>query len=773
MTKRNSQSMSLWHRVGTGVLALLILTACSITSNLPEGEQLYIGIGKTKILNEDNSKRGKAAIDAAKKEISVPPNDSFLGSARYRFPLHIGLWVYNDYRDDSTLLGRKIYDMFASEPVLLNYVSPQIRSSLARNVLREHGYFDASVTDSVALMPKDSLQARVHYTIDMGKPYHLGRVDYLSDSTFIAKSQLDHKGISPLRVGDQFSLSNILYDREAVSTHLRNNGYYFYTPEALVYRIDTAFAPQSIDMRIGFKEGLDPHSLVQWSIGKVTFDIGVTPSGTVKDSLFVDGIKIRYNEKPTTRLSVLGGRVFLRPETLYSHINEQNTRQALARLGAFSSTDLAFSIADSVNHILDLHISSTPDKTWDATVEGSVKFKSNGFRGPGLRTTIAKRNVFGGGEQLSASLYGSYENASSAGSLLHSYELGSDINLTAPAILFPGLSKKLFPFPTNTDISLSASILNRARYFRMASIGTSVNYLFNRSAHHKHRLTPIRLQYNFLSHQSDEFNKILEENSTLELSLRSQFIPQLGYTYTYDDIIEDRGSHHIWFESSISEAGNLINGVQALAKKKYNDTKNLFGVPYAQFVKLMADFHYTYAINSNQTVATRLSTGVIVSYCNSTIPPYSEQFYVGGANSIRAFTVRSLGPGSYKPDDDKYSFIDQSGEFKLEMNGEWRFRLINALQGAIFLDLGNIWLLRKDESRPGGSLAEITSFKQFLDQVAVGSGFGIRYDLGYFVIRGDVGIGIHLPYNTGYSGFYNMPDFWDSLNFHLAIGYPF
>ena len=772
MTKR-SNHIPLLAGGSLVLLILLLLSACSITARLPEGEQLYVGIGKTKIINQDHSKQGKEAIEAAKKEISVPPNDSFLGSARYRFPIHLGLWVYNSYQNDSTFLGKKIYKMFASEPILLNNVSPQIRSKLAQNVLREHGYFDAIVSDSIALEPKDSLQARVHYTIDMGVPYQLGSIQYLSDSAFVAKSHLDHAAISTLHKGDQFNLNKILEDREIVSSHLRNNGYFYYTPEALVYRIDTALAPQSIDMRIGFKDGLEPRSLVPWKIGKVTFDIGISPSSPVRDSTLIDSIKLRYNETRTTRLSVLGRRVFLRPGSIYSQLNEQNTRQALARLGAFSATDLSFSIADSNLHILNLHITSTPDKAWDATLEGAIRFKSNGFKGPGLRASVAKRNIFGGGEQLSASLYGSYENASKIGSLLHSYEFGSDLSLSAPSILFPGLSSLLLTFPTNSDITLSASIVNRARYFRMASLGASANYLFNPKEHHKHRFTALRLQYNFLSHRSEEFNRILAENTTLGLSLKSQFIPQIGYTYTYDDIIEDRGSHHVWLELFVSEAGNITNAIQSFGKKKYNETKKLLGVPYAQFVKLMGDLHYTYTINPNQTIATRFSTGAIFSYGNSSVAPYSEQFYVGGANSIRAFTVRSIGPGSYQPKNDKYSFIDQSGDFKLEMNMEWRFRLIKALQGAIFFDAGNIWLLNKDTNRPGGSLQELTSFKQFINQIALGSGFGIRYDLGYFVIRGDVGIGLHVPYNTGVSSYYNIPDFWKSVDFHLAIGYPF
>ena len=156
-----------------------------------------------------------------------------------------------------------------------------------------------------------------------------------------------------------------------------------------------------------------------------------------------------------------------------------------------------------------------------------------------------------------------------------------------------------------------------------------------------------------------------------------------------------------------------------------------------------------------------------------TVAPYSEQFYVGGANSIRAFTVRSIGPGRFVPRNSRYAFMDQIGEFKLEMNAEYRFRLAGDLHGALFLDSGNVWLLRPDENRPGGSLQEITDAKDFFKQLALGSGLGLRYDLNYLVIRFDVGVGLHLPFETTRQGYYNLPKFANSIGYHFAVGYPF
>jgi outer membrane protein assembly factor BamA len=200
--------------------------------------------------------------------------------------------------------------------------------------------------------------------------------------------------------------------------------------------------------------------------------------------------------------------------------------------------------------------------------------------------------------------------------------------------------------------------------------------------------------------------------------------------------------------------------------------KELFGNPFTQFVKVTAEIRYNHRLDRNNRIVTRLMGGAIVSYGNTRIAPFSEQFYAGGANSIRAFTIRTIGPGHFRPLDPKqykYSYIDQVGDLKLEANLEYRFRILGNLYGAAFLDCGGIWLLREDETREGG----LFSLRHLGNDLALGSGAGLRYDLDYLIVRFDMGIGIHLPYDTGRKGYYNIPRFKDALGFHLAVGYPF
>ena len=300
-----------------------------------------------------------------------------------------------------------------------------------------------------------------------------------------------------------------------------------------------------------------------------------------------------------------------------------------------------------------------------------------------------------------------------------------------------------------------------------------MDYNFQPSSRWSHRITPLSLNFTRLTRTTERFDQLILANPALGLSLSNQFIPKIGYGFTYTHR-EDDSPHYMQLSGEISEAGNLVNATMRAFGREYNDTKTLFGVPFAQFVKAAIDLRYSYRIDRKQTLATHFATGAIYPYGNAITAPYIEQFYVGGANSIRAFTVRSLGPGSYNPTTvNAYSFMDRVGEFKLEANAEFRRHLFGSCYGAVFLDAGNVWLLRPDTSRPGAALSEAGSLGKFLDQVAVGTGAGLRYDLSFLVVRFDVGVGLHLPYKTTRSGWYNIPSFRDALGFHLAIGYPF
>jgi outer membrane protein assembly factor BamA len=278
------------------------------------------------------------------------------------------------------------------------------------------------------------------------------------------------------------------------------------------------------------------------------------------------------------------------------------------------------------------------------------------------------------------------------------------------------------------------------------------------------------LTFNTLQSTTARFDSITASNPSLALSLGNQFIPSMNYTFTYDNARLNK-RNNLWWETSMTSSGNVTSLIYAafgegLDKKN----KKLLNSPYAQFLKLTSEVRTLYKISEKQHIAARLMGGVIWAYGNQTIAPYSEQFYIGGANSLRAFTVRSLGPGTFHPGKNiQYGYLDQTGDIKLEANIEYRFPIFGDLYGATFLDAGNVWLMREEESRPGGEL----TMKNFAKSIALGTGAGIRYDLEFLVIRLDLGVALHAPYDTGKRGYYNIPKFKDGLGLHFAIGYPF
>ncbi len=297
------------------------------------------------------------------------------------------------------------------------------------------------------------------------------------------------------------------------------------------------------------------------------------------------------------------------------------------------------------------------------------------------------------------------------------------------------------------------------------SLGGSFSYDFQTARSSYHNLTLFRLTYNRLLSTTEAFDARMEENEAIRRSFEDQMVVALSYTYTFDRTL---GSGRVVWQSTATSAGNLFAAVHHLAGG--HGTGMIFGNPFSQFVKGTSELKYYKPLGGRFSLATRFSIGAGHAYGNWPYMPYSELFTIGGANSIRAFTIRSLGPGSYRPPSgNRFGYFDQAGTFKLEANAELRFRILGSLHGAVFVDAGNIWLLEDDPDRPGGKLTA----RDFLRKVATGTGAGLRYDLSFFVIRADAGIGLHLPYQTSRKGYYNIPRFRDGLGLHLAIGYPF
>ena len=762
-----------------GLLLGLLSWSCSTTKNLPEGAVLYTGISKIEIQQPDASEAGRSTVEEVEAALAYPPNNALLGSSSVRVPFPFGLWVYNAFVNKEGKVSRWIFNKLAAKPVLISTVNPDVRVKVARNLLNEYGYFNGAT--SYALVPdkKDPRKAKIAYQVTMNQPYTIDSILYVRMRNRVDSLLPRLSSERLIRKGDNFNVVRLQEERERIADRLRDNGYYYFRPEYMIYQADTTITPGKVSLRIVPKEGMPRNALIPWKLGNVDFYLNGYRNEQPTDSIRYKDLTIHYEGKLRVRPKVLYDRLYFRPGDRYSQTQQERSQTALARLGIFRYAEFQYAPRDTMRRqdTLDLRIHTVYDLPLDGELELNVTAKSNDQIGPGAVFSVTKRNMFGGGETFGVKLRGSYEwqtgnKLDAGGSKINSYELGLSTTLTFPRLLFPTLGKRDLNFPATTTFRIYADQLNRARFFKMLSFGGDASYESQPSATSHHSVTPFKLAYNLLQHTTAEFDSIADSNKALMKSLQDQFVPSMSYTYTYDDSPITTKRHHVWLQGSITQAGLLMNAAYAIAGKPFDkEGKKLFGNPFAQFIKGTVEARYNYQLGENQRLVGRIMAGAIYSYGNARTAPYNEQFYVGGANSVRAFTIRSIGPGRYyqSSDENKYAYIDRTGDLKFEANLEYRFPIMGDLHGATFLDCGNIWLLREDPDRPGGRLKAGHFFKD----LALGTGFGFRYDIDFLVIRFDVGIGLHLPYETGKRGYYNLPRFKDGMGYHFAIGYPF
>ena len=776
---------------------VFVLASCSTTKYIGEGEILYTGQKTTKIINPTPTETGETALEEIYAALATAPNNSILGSSTLRSPLPFGLWTYTGFYNADRKFGKWIFKHFAAKPVLMSTANPDIRKVAAENILREYGYFNGRVTYQTFPNKRDSLKAKLQYTVDMRNPYVIDTVYYqgFSPRTMQILDSRAGRRRTLLRKGTQFNVIDLDEERTRLSDLLRNIGLYYFRPDYMTYQADTTQVPGGhVTLRLIPVDGMPEVAEKPFHMGNTSVYLMTKTGERPNDSIDYKGLRIYYKDKLKVRPNMLyrwqnyqGFRMKRqmtdsaglsrqqKMEGLYSAYRQTRIQNRLTNIGIFSYTELQNTPRDPtyVNDTLDLRIIAILDKPYDAELDFNVKMKSNNQTGPGAAFTVTKNNVFGGGETWNVKLEGSYEwqTGANSSSDMNSYEIALSTALTFPRIVFPYMGRREYDFAATSTFKLYIDQLNRAKYYKLLSFGGSMTYEFQPKTTSKWSFTPFKLTFNVLRDATEEFQELQEENPALYISLRDQFIPAMELTYTYDQSALPNVRHPIWWQTTLGSAGNITSLIyQALGQSLTESDKELLGVPFAQFLKLNSELRYNRHLTKSTSLAARVAAGVIWSYGNASTAPYTEQFYIGGANSVRAFSARYAGPGGYPADDDnKYSFINHVGDIRFEANLEYRFPLVSDLHGAIFLDAGNVWLLREDESRPGGKF----SLKDFPDQIALGTGFGLRYDMGILVFRLDLGIGLHYPYDTGKSGYYNIPKFKDSMAIHFAIGYPF
>ena len=780
----------------------VILASCSMTKNIPEDDQLFTGLKSITYEDyeqNDNFTKAQEEVEAA---LATAPNGSLLGSSYYRLPFSMGVSIWNHYSGKDTGFARWMTKTFGSQPVLMSWVNPKLRASVAQSVLRNHGYFGA-IVDYETITQKNPKTAKISYNVMPGRMYKLDSISIVgfpveADSMIRATSDETY-----LKKGDAFVVSNLDAERQRISTLLRNNGYYYYQPGYASYLADTFVVDGKVQLQLKLANDIPREALHKWYIGRIDLNLRKSAREQYTDSLKGRFFTIRFSgKKPPIRSRVLMADVKLRPRQLYSHDAYLQSVSKLNATGLFSSVNMALTPRDTTAQCdtLDLALNCTFDKPWDFYVETNFNARTIGRMGPEFRMGVTRRNAFRGAEKIDINVHGSYEWATSNNaSDMSNYEYGADASVEFPRIIAPffggnrvsrdrqgnirrdsqGRAVRRYRFYStpSTLAKLSTDVIYRPGYYKMHVVSGEWTYRWQTSAQSRHEFSPLTLKYQFMNSHTSEFDSLMSDNPYLMSTMQDYFVPEMRYTYTYTS--PSSYLHPIRWETTLVESGNGVALYDLATGKKWNDKeKEMFKNPYSQFLKIETDFTKTWTLDAASKLVGHINAGYIHVYGNSVWSPNSELFYVGGANSIRALNVRGAGPGAVRSfGNNAADYILRNGSIKFVCNLEYRRQFFGNLYGAVFLDAGNVW------TPPGKHFGDSTidkvyeagnfKWRNFFREQAVGTGLGIRYDLDFLIIRLDWGVALHVPYETSKSGFYNIERFKNSHTLHFAIGYPF
>ena len=785
---------------------LLFFVSCSMTKNIPEDDQLFTGL--TKIVYEDEPEDNpfEDHLDAIKEEVeaalATTPNGSLFGSSYYHTPWSWRLWVYNTYANKDSKFARWMTKSFGRAPVLMSQVNPTLRASVARSVLQSNGYFRGNVTYET-VTSKNPKKCKIGYTIHLDSLFTLDSVAYVNFPAPLQTLIDSTLSESLIKSGEPFSVSALDGESSRVTNLFRDNGYYYYNSNYASYLADTFNVAGKAQLRFQLAEGLTPEALSKRYIGNIAVQFRKNMREQLTDSVKRRHLTIRYNGKnPPIRPNTILRNLRLRPRQEYSYDNYLESASKINATGVFSSTDFLFTPRAGTD-TLDLVLNCVFEKPYDFYLETNAIGRTSGRYGPEVKIGFTRRNLFRGGEKLDINLHGSYEWQHGGGENSATYQYGADASIEFPRILAPFYNservrrdkngrpiRRRRPYAAPTTLAkMSFDIVQRPDYYRMHVASGEWTYRWQPTATSRHEYSPLTLKYQFKTTTTAKYDSVMEKKMYISASMEDYLIPKMRYTYTYTSPATLRNP--IRWETTIEESGGITSLIDLARGKSLNEKyKTLFKAPYTQFIKLETDLTKTWSLGLFSKLVGHLNAGILYNYGNCDNAPFTELFYVGGANSIRAFLMRDIGPGRlmyFEGASRQINYVLRNGDFKLVGNLEYRTPLFGNLEGALFLDAGNVWFLRYSDLLDETDYTSQEAYEEdkeiyeqmgfdaskFFNDIAVGTGIGLRYNLGFLVIRLDWGVALHVPYDTGKSGYFNINRFKDAHTLHFAIGYPF
>lgn len=756
-----------------------VLASCSSTKYVPDGSYL---------LDEVHIHTDNKEVKPSNLSLYVRQNPN----SKWFSLLKTQLYVYNWSGRDSTRWLNRTLRRMGDAPVIYSEEETERTGEEIAKAVQNMGYMGARVTPIRKIKKK---KLKLTYEVTTGKPYKVRTLKYDIPDDKIKEYMRQDSAATLLGEGMSFDVNVLDAERQRITNNLLQNGYYKFNKEYISYTADTVRNTCLVDLTLHLspyrqRSGDEPQRHRQYTINKVNFitDYNMLQSSAlnsveVNDSLHYKGIPIYYKDKLYLRPKVLASNLRIAPGSLYNEQDVQRTYSNFGRLQVLKYTNIRFfEVQQNDSAKLNAYVMLTKGKHQAVSfeVEGT---NSAGDLGAAAAISFHNRNLFKGSEALMFKVRGAYESVSGlSNNLNQNYtELGAEATINFPRFLFPFLSNDFKQkIRATTEFGLQYNYQMRPEFTRIvASAGWSYKWGVQQQRS-QHRIDLIDVNYLYMpwidsGFKEDYLDK--DENYILRYNYEDRFIVRTGYSYIYNSAGKALMNNSLMGNSytirlNFESAGNLLYALAktgGIGKKNDNGEYTLLNIPFAQYLKGDFDFAKNWMIDNRNAIVFHVGAGIAVPYGNASIIPFEKRYFSGGANSVRGWSVRDLGPGSY--DGDGKIFLNKTGDIKLDVNLEYRTRLFWKFRGALFVDAGNIWTIRDYKDQPGGKFR----FDKFYKQIAMAYGLGLRLDLDFFVLRFDGGMKAVNPiYEKGKDRYPIIhPDFGRDFAFHFAVGYPF
>ena len=751
---------------------MALVTSCNNTKYLPKNESLYIG-AKINVKAPELKKGQRKAIKTQLAALTRPkPNTRILG-------LRPKLWLWNIGGNPKKKFSiRKLIKNLGEPPVVLSDVNLERNNSVLQNNLENNGYFNATVSGEISNKKR---RATAIYNVVPGALYTINNVTFQADSSDLQKAILRTRRRTLLKKNAPFDLEVVKTERIRIDERLKNLGFYFFSPDYLIMDIDSTIGNHKVDVFVNTKRETPVEARKRYRINDVVIypTYSLNASGTDTSRKYgvlyqgyyvVDSSKFYKPKLFQQAMQFNNGDVYNRRE-------HNATLQRLINLGIFKFVKNRFEVTG--DSLLNAYYYLTPLPKKSLRIEIGGNTKSNNLTGSQVTIGFTNRNALRGGEILNVNAsVGSEVQVSGNYKGYNTFRLGAEANLAVPRFIVPFIYvNPKGGFVPRTNFQLGYEILTRQDLYTLNSFKGGLGYIWKESLQKEHTFYPISVQYVQPVKVTDLYRKIRDGDSTLQKVIDTQFILGANYSYLMNQMTGPRIPRNgLYFNGVVDVSGNIAGLVRNKVIKG-GDTARIFGAPFSQYLKLETDFRYYRQLGNESVWASRINTGIGFPYGNSDELPFIKQFFIGGNNSLRAFRSRSIGPGTFLPTiNPAVGFIpDQSGDIKLEVNTELRFKIFKPVYGALFVDAGNIWLYNENKYKPGAKFS-----KDFIKELAAGTGLGVRVDITILVLRLDAAFPIRKPWlGENQRWVFNEIAFlspeWRKNNviFNLAIGYPF